>query len=937
VGFRVVGANGGRRVNAVPDPTAPESLSQLKDIYHQARFLDGYEILKSYSPAESWPEPEGRILAARFLQNLGATRQSNRLIRNTYRAFPESLEARYYYAMGVTERHGVFEGLRFVESIGPKEPSDVSGELISVHDLHLRFLRARLLAAFRDFDASEVWLQHALALAPADPWGRVEEAGIRQAQDRLDESMQAIDRALGLRPNYHPAVGMKAHLLTQQGRKADAIEVLVNALSTMQSAHLAQQLAMLYIEDESFSEAAEALEKAQRFSPLAEKNWVQWHRARQADVLYRLGNYKDAIAAAKAVEGFYFATFAQRLESATEPYVSRRVVHQVEFVRQHHMTCAPATLSALSLFWKKPIDHIELAKAITYDGTPDHVERFWLEKAGWFVREFRVTWEVGKALIDRGVPFTLVTTAIQSAHLQAVIGYDDLIGTFVIRDPSQPSQTEARAVELLEQQAAYGPRGMIMLPQSERARIDGIELPETALYDLWYKLRRGLEDHERSIAEEAVGALEELAPGHRLAWLSRRELAYYDDNLLRTHECVEALRKLFPKEPNLRLEELSLLDRLGRRTERIEKLREYALVPGADPVFWREYADTLRTDARERPRAMKYAHRLMRTRPIDWLNLSVFAHLIWGEGNFEAGARVYRLAATVGEKIEAPWNAFFSAAALTGRAEMALQLLRERYTRLGNASVSPLKTLCSSLERMQRTPEAHALISDALSTRPDDSELLLLAAESFGRVGEYSSAKGLLEKAHQHVNRVSWIHTAARLASWRGDHADALELSRELLKTNPLSVFVIRETARLISIVEGRRQTLEWLGQQIERFPHFSPLRQVNLEWLRSVDPTLALRDVDDYLGLVPSDAWAWREKAAILLRLHDWPAALSAAKLAEEIDPRAPASPGIVGQTLLRMRQFKEARTAIERALRLSIDADWLIPQLIQTCSTFA
>lgn len=915
----------------------PQDLTTLRDLYHRARFLDAHEILQTYSPPEMWPDPEARILAGRFLENLGASRRGVNLLRETWRAHPKHPEALYYHALGLDTRHGAFEALRFIEELQPDAKPSVGDTPPTKDEVHLWLLRARLLAQFRDFEASEQWLQASLKALPEDPWARVEESHIRHLQDRVPEALAAVERARQLRPNYRPAINMSAFLLMQQNRDDEAIALLKDALQTMQAGSMAQQLVGLYIEQERFAEALNALDLARRFLPLAEKPTLEWERSRRADLAYRLGNYNEAVEAARKVSSRYYETFAKRLEEAARaPAMPRRVVCSVGFVRQHHMTCAPATLSALSVFWKRPIDHLELAKVITYDGTPDHEERFWLESQGWQVREFRVTWDTARALIDRGVPFTLVTTWIRSAHLQAVIGYDDAVGTLIIRDPSYRSHTEALAVELLEQQAPHGPRGMVMLPPEEAHRLEGVELPETELYDAWFKLRRALEVHDRSTAEQAAQAIEAKAPGHRFAWQARRALAYYDDNPLRVHEAIEALRKLYPNEPNLRLEELAALDRLGRRAERLQRLREFAHSPGADPVFWREYAEQLRSDARENRRAMRYARRLMRVRPVDWLNLSAFAHLLWDSGEFKNAARVYRLAATVGEKVEAPWSTFFNAARLTNDTDTALQLLRERWSRLSHASAFPTQTLCRALDQLNRNAESHDILEQSLAQRPDDSDLLLFAADSHGRVGQFAQAQEKLRRARDRSHRLAWMHTAAYVATWRGEHAEALALWKEILAANPLNAGAIRETARHIALLHGRDQALAWLAAEVERFPHFLPLRQTRLEWLRSAAPADALAEVEQYLQLEPQDAWALREKALIQIRARQHEAALETAKLAEQIEPRAPLSPGLVGQALLALRRFPEAREATERALRISIDADWLMPQLMQACPTF-
>jgi cellulose synthase operon protein C len=153
---------------------------------------------------------------------------------------------------------------------------------------------------------------------------------------------------------------------------------------------------------------------------------------------------------------------------------------------------------------------------------------------------------------------------------------------------------------------------------------------------------------------------------------------------------------------------------------------------------------------------------------------------------------------------------------------------------------------------------------------------------------------------------------------------------------NPLQESSLRETARLLAVLGGKEAAETWLAEQVTRFPHHLPLRQLRLEWLRSHPAELALAEVEQYLAVEPRDAWALREKALILLRARRPEDALAPAQLAETIDPRTPGSAGIVGQVLLALRRFEEAQRATERALRHSIDADWLFSQLLATCRSF-
>src|SRR6185436_8364511 len=123
--------------------------------------------------------------------------------------------------------------------------------------------------------------------------------------------------------------------------------------------------------------------------------------ARRCDAAYYCGNLKAARDWALKIKSPFYQRLAERLEKDDD---SGRVLLSVGFVRQHHMTCAPATLSAISRYWDMPAEHLALAEEICYDGTPAQSERRWAGENGWTAREFTVTWDSARALLDRGLP-----------------------------------------------------------------------------------------------------------------------------------------------------------------------------------------------------------------------------------------------------------------------------------------------------------------------------------------------------------------------------------------------------------------------------------------------------------------------------------------------------------------------------------------------------
>lgn len=179
------------------------------------------------------------------------------------------------------------------------------------------------------------------------------------------------------------------------------------------------RLANLEFEKGQFREALATLDRYEALTPIKEKNNISWLAGRRCDIHSRLGDLPRALTEAKRSTSGFYKQIAQRLEQAAPS--ARQVALPVGFVRQHHMTCAPATLSALSRYWARPADHLEMAESICYDGTPHHSQRRWAIEHGWYVREFTVTWDCARALLDAGVPFTLATVHPGSSHLQAVL------------------------------------------------------------------------------------------------------------------------------------------------------------------------------------------------------------------------------------------------------------------------------------------------------------------------------------------------------------------------------------------------------------------------------------------------------------------------------------------------------------------------------------
>ncbi len=913
-----------------PATMMPEELAEVRSLHDAGQTLRAFERAGGLGRLRSLRETEARILAGSIVSHLGSQRLGTAMQIRAWRDDPADPAACLYRTFALLTRRGPLPTWEFLGAVGPlpDAPPRERGHWLSMH--------AIVLGHFRDFDAAELWLARAEDAAPGDPWLLVQRAGLFEMEDRCDEALDASRRSLEIRPWYRPAVQQRAHLLQLLDRDDEAVALLTEAADRIESAAVVAQLGVLQAEMGRHADARRTWDRMASL-PLIDEKTRTWLAGRRSDAAYECGELAEAAALARACGGPFFTTIATRLEAADAGVDSRRVRLAVGFVRQHHQTCAPATLASISRFWGQPADHLELAAEICYDGTPDHLQRSWAERNGYLAREFSVTWDSARALLDRGVPFTLATVETQNAHLQAVIGYDAQRGTLLIRDPTLPYEGEALGEEMLARYRSTGPRGMAMVPADRAELLEGLDLPASSLYDHVHRMQMALRAHDRDSAGAASAALEAEAPGHRLARHARSLLAHYDADPAALLAGIVAQLELFPDDVNLRLGQLGTLRMLGRRDERLALYREHCGRSDADPLLRRQYAQELLADAREHSEAVRLARRALRARPSDPAALAILAEVASDGGRRAEAVELYRLAACLDDKDEGLARSYFLAARLLHHEDAAVAFLRGRFRRLGARSVWPARTLYWSLCQLERRREAFEVLDESLRLRPEDGELRLFAAEAHAAHGEFDRADERLESARGLCRRGDWLRTSALLAAVRGDLGGSLELWLQVLDGEPSAVDANRAVARRLAETRGRDEALAHLARACERFPHNYALNQAWIEWLRADGPAAVEPAARRILEIHPADAWSRRELALALARQGRLDEAAAEIRLASELEPGSPAEAAVRAQVVELAGRLDEARGAYREAIERSVDMDFAIDHLIACCASRA
>lgn len=890
--------------------------------------LAAYELASAIAPPATWRGAAARVVAGRLAMNLGAPRLGRVLHCLAFREDGADPEAAYYFARAILERRGPLSAWEFVKSRGelPAGPDAVQADWLAFH--------AQILGGLRDFETAERWLARAEEVSPNRPWTCIERADLLERQDRYDDALAAARHGLELHAWYRPAVQSVAHLLQLLDRDEEALTFLREATANLVSAPVVMQLASVETDLGLYEAARANWEKAVDLCPMREKAFEQFLCARRSDAAYYCGDHERAAELAEQAKNPFHEEAAKKLRETRGK--GQRVVLQVGFVRQHHMTCAPATLSALSRFWSMPAHHLEVAEAICYDGTPAHSERAWAEKSGYVAREFRVDWNAAVALIDRGVPFTFTTVEPGSAHLQAVIGYDSLRGTLLIRDPYMRQFAEFIADAAFKRYTSTGPRGMLLAPADRAAALlEGIELPDAPLYDLMHDVQRALVAHDRAAARAACQRMAQEAPDHRLTLWAQRSLASYDADPTEGLALTERLLAAHPDDPNLQLGKLSYLRVLARREERLAMLSAICDTKGSDPVFWQQLAMELKEDAREQPRALRLIRRALRFRRADASSYRALGKLLWDQRRFEEATEVFRFAACIDDKDESLARSYFIASRHLKQTDAALRMLKDRFARFGRRSSWPVRSLVFAYEQLNRDEEAMEALAEAQKLRPDDGDLQLFAASAQARRNRFDEAAALLAAAKGRTAPNSWLRVAAEVAMYRGESAEALSLWQQIAAAEPLAYDAHRSIARLLAETASPAAALDHLEKNANRFPHNYRLTQLWLEWIRDEGPVAAEPVIRRLMEIHPADGWVRRELALVLSQTNRLQDALAEAETSLRLEPSNPSAPFYRGLVLARLGRIEEAKADYRQAIRLSVDADFAITQLVNASDT--
>ena len=896
--------------------------------------LDGYmhdalHSAETIGPLASFAGPRARCLAAWLLDHLGDSRTARRWHVAEFKKHPEHPVVRYFYSFVLLNERGPVHAWLSLEDYQPGDSAtpEQSADIWS--------LKARVLAYLGDRRRAEAMLACCDPVALGAARFASTRATLLEREERRAEALAVLEAALLERPLDRILVSHAAALLETANRRAEALSLLERVEPQLSTPILASQRAAIENELSLLDAEYLSLNRYERLSLKAGSATRRELALRRSENRYLSGDFVAAIDFGRSSGNEYWQALAVRLEGQSAP--AKRRILDLPVSIQEPMGCAPASLALVANYFGAGIDQIDVADQICYEGTASHSERAWVETRGWVSREFTVDFATARDLIERGVPFLLVTVQIASAHAQVVVGVDETRRTFITRDPSSVHLRELAVDELLESHRAYGPRGHVLLPPEKLHLLAGLELPEQALHDLAHRFRLALEANREPELEARLAELEARAKGHPLSLWARRGVAIRNQDPYAIFACSSAILQKFPDDANAELSVLDCLSTIGSEHEQRERIQKRLDTGKAPWVFHERLAQLLAQNESEYPRARRALLRALRSVPLRGRSLARWARLERDAGHVGLAHSLHRMAATLEPTDDELARAHFDESFSRGNAEEALLLLQDRASRYAERSGQPLCALFGALEWLSRTSEAFAELDAGVARRPNDGPLLLFAAEAYARYRNRDKAEQTLALARGKVSAAVFERSTARLAELAGDLRGALESYRAAQAALPFALDLNESIAQLSSELHGPAAAREYLSATCHAYPTHCGLRELLVRWLRGHDPAHVLPELDALLALQPAHAWARRERAVVLSELGEHVRAIAEATTAAERAPNDPASQRVLSLVLSAAGRRPDAIPPARRALELWPDGPGATGWLLRLAGSLA
>ena len=757
-------------------PVNAELIQSINDLCKVGLYLDALELAESkWGSIETWKADEQQVIAIKLYANLGGDRRSDAILLKAWRKNRSNAEFLYrvfYYTLnssGPIIAHEMFKKYQDVFQPGEKLETDILGFESIIHKRYRNYTRAeQLIDKAILINPSDSWLT-SLKIQLLDDQGETEQAKI-QAQKHFEA--------------YPSPYNMRvlSNLLRKTDGAAAAITLYEQHINDYQSASAWYELAWLYSSVHNWSACQSAIEKFEQVRIVQDKkdnkSLVIW----KAQIAIDQQALDVAIELLESDKSGYWKIVRENLMKSQGTL--KRKVLDVPFLRQQHMTCAPTTLAALCQYWGDQHKSDDIADQICFDGTPETKERQWLRDNNYAFKEFELEESLAYQLIDHDIPFALVTVDGFSAHIQAVIGYNQQVGTIYIMDPSSSVMQEMLTKETIEHEAYNGARCIAFVPQAKAELLDQFEFPASELYVLLDKFACAQMKNDFAAAQTILNELVALAPEHRITMRAQRNFAVSNNDTGRIFEANSNLLARYPEQSALITSQYYCQRDLGRREQSLEFLysninKRYDL--DVISTLFGEIYDTSAYDE------IKFKALALLKR---YGGYSANAHwslanYYWSQQSFELATEHYLYAFCLDETDSQYIQSYFKAALHLKQEQDALKIIQRRYEKYGVRSHLPAISLYQAYDLIDQEHIGIDCLFEALKLHPSNADLLKYLAERLIIAGDVVRFDEILPKVKATIEQEQYQELIASQAEKNGDFSHAISFYQKAYEKSP--------------------------------------------------------------------------------------------------------------------------------------------------------
>jgi len=824
----------------------PELHQQIEALYLEHRYLEAFELCAPYwDRRELLAELsiEDLILLARLASRIGAITRSSWLLRYVWRKAPQHPEVKYYarsarHKMNLLDEFNEYAAEPTLQT----DNADLAASWCASH--------ANLWALVRNFDEAHRLIEQGRSISPDKQWLDYCEADILMKEDRWQEALDLLDdyKKECLTPPYLVLILVRLKL------KLNRFEEVLDDLAFFAAGTQSFQVIIthcwyLCAKAERCSgadqqlwarKAAGEIARLDEFLPVGNGNVKHAMNCCKLDIAMLLGERQDFAELASQTRSPYYKEIYTNF--VANPH-GRRYLAPYKALFQKHDTCMPTSIASILGAFGDDIDEDELAKEISYGGTPGWRAFEWLQKRGYSLRHFLPDKDLVKKVIQLKLPFLMLTSSDTSGHAMAVVGFDEATDTIIIHDPSSERWQQVLADKVGLYESPVGPHCTAIIPEERAAELDFLPTSENDLLTAYERFFQVTNTQGSAKAAEIVERAGNDYPDHDI---SRYLKAIHLSNSGQGTDAIEILKEMVARHqesaPVRRalLQSCRKLANSGLILEVLSDVVKKKKLPGinaqqswseAPVTYICQYVDLLSQSSKDDDEVMKLLKDCLLKAPVYSEPYHILGDFLSNSQREKESLLPYKIASYL--ELE---NDHYARAAsdtlcrLKGPDE-ALTFMRQRRDRLEVMDFGAPASIgyIDLLEDLGFPGEAMEEAERALSRYSSDEQLHAYACRLWIRMGCWDKAKSSIDKLESGSNRLLYFESATFFCEMSGQWAEASSLAEQWFQEAPSNTLARRYHLHLSGIAQGPHQRLTLTEEWQKNDPKNETLQELYL------------------------------------------------------------------------------------------------------------